>query len=137
MEEKEPSSVCAAVLAYNEDEIWRIARYSAMQAMPLLLARGEDTSLSKETVLLKDTISEMIRGMVDEKEEYPIEQPSLYKIEIHLAKQFGEGISDRAKNEFVLDIDVTIPLEFESILFPPEHYKIIKKMAKPTFKSDE
>ena len=104
--------------------------------MPLLLARGEDTSLSEQTVLLKNTISEMVRQMIDEREEYPNEQPSIYKVEVHLAKQFGGTVSDKAKNEFVLGIEISIPLEHDHLVFPPEHYKVIKKMAKPIFSEE-
>jgi len=120
---------------FNKDDIMAAARNAALQAMPINQAHGINTTLQNEIYLIADAIEEMIRRTIDQKELGSGESVGIYRIDVNLAQHFGEGIGDKEKNVFQIDVDISIPLEVMNVYFPPNHYTAAKRMAKRIFSS--
>ena len=127
---KEPSQQALDTIKFNKDEIAAAARIAALQSMPICLAQGEQTTLNKQMYLVIDAIEELITEAIDEQEPNVIKLEGIYKIEIALGEHFGEGISDREKNRYQLNVDISIPLEFVGLYFAPQNYPAAKRLAK-------
>ena len=131
----EPSQAAIDIISYNRSEIDTIARVSALKAIPICLAEGQQTTVSAQSELLVESIEEMIRRLIDGNSCAEIESVGIYKIEIVLAKHFGEGISEREKYVYQVDIDVSIPLDYINLYFHPKQYTVMKRRAKKLFLS--
>jgi len=130
---KEPSKFVQDTIDYNSEDIFRAARMSALQAMPICLAQGLQTTLQKQTELIEDAIQDLVRKAIDEGEICATNMVGIYKIDINLGEHVGEGISDKEKNVFQLDIEISIALEWVNVQFHPDHYAKGKRIAKKWF----
>lgn len=131
----EPSQATIDLISYNRSEIDTIARVAALKAMPICLAEGQQTTVSSQSELLVESIEELIRRLIDGNSCAEIESVGTYKIEVVLAEHFGEGISEKQKNVYQVDIDVSIPLDYTNLYFHPKQYTVMKRRAKKLFLS--
>jgi len=121
-------------IEYNSERIRLLARYSAMQAMPMILARGDQTTLDEQERAIRETIGELLRRAIDDGGGHEQDNTGLFCIEVAVAEQVGGNFSDRAKNLYVIEVDISIPLEYTLIEFPPHQYAKGKKVAEKWFK---
>ena len=133
---RQPSEAVIEVIEHNREHIDVVARYSAMRAMPMLLAEGERNTLDECTKALTAAIEELVRRALDDEDGHVQDNCSIFSVEVAIEKRSGDGFSDHAKNLYVLDVDVTIPLEFAHLPFPPRHYGVGKRLAKHWYEDE-
>jgi len=134
LQHKAPSQMVLDTIEHNAERIRLVARYSAMQAMPMILARGEQTTLQEQENALRETIGELVRRAIDDGGGHEQDNCGVFCIEVAIAEQLGEEFTDKAKNLYVVEVDISIPLEYTVIEFPPQHYTKGKKVAEKWFK---
>lgn len=101
--------------------------------MPVILATGEQTTIAQQEQQLRDTVAELVRRAIDDGHGHAQDNCGIFSIEVMIARRDGETYSDRTKNLYVLEADISVPLEFASIECSKAHYSKLKKVAQKWF----
>jgi len=114
---------------YNDHQLWQLARYAALQAMPFHLARGVKTDVEQESTRLNRFIRKLVAEVLDTDSTWLEDRLDLYNVRIGVAFHRGEEFTTKNKNRVQLEVEVFLSLESTNLHIAPKNYQKVERIA--------